>query len=88
MTWLKLVVRYLQYHKLKTSILIASIFMTAFLPITILILAARQTRRSNRSGGRDGAGHSACASRPRRAWRTREACTPRSRRSSFPRFAN
>ena len=38
MTWLKLVVRYLQYHKLKTSILIASIFMTAFLPITILIL--------------------------------------------------
>ena len=52
------------------------------------ILAARQTRRSNRSGGRDGAGHSACASRPRRAWRTREACTRRSRRSSFPRFAN
>ena len=41
MSWLPLVIRYLQYHKLKTAILLASIFLTAFLPITIMILLAQ-----------------------------------------------
>ena len=41
MSWLNLVIRYIQYHKLKTLILIASIFLTAFLPITIMILLAQ-----------------------------------------------
>ncbi|MDG2185808.1 MAG: ABC transporter permease [Mariniblastus sp.] len=41
MSWLNLVIRYIQYHKLKTLILVASIFLTAFLPITIMILLAQ-----------------------------------------------
>ncbi|MCH2183192.1 MAG: ABC transporter permease [Mariniblastus sp.] len=38
MSWTKLVIRYIQFHKLKTVVLVASIFLTTFLPITILIL--------------------------------------------------
>ena len=38
MGWLKLAVKYILYHRLKTLILIACIFLTAFLPIAIEIL--------------------------------------------------
>lgn len=38
MSWTRLVIRYIQYHKLKTVVLVASIFLTTFLPLTILIL--------------------------------------------------
>ena len=38
MGWLRLALKYILYHKLKTSVLMACIFLTAFLPVAIEIL--------------------------------------------------
>ena len=38
MGWLRLAFKYILYHKFKTMVLIACIFLTAFLPIAIEVL--------------------------------------------------